>query len=156
MLTVARAPGRLDVMGGIADYSGSLVLQMPIGEATHVALQMHAADSAHASGRRVRAVSLGGEETGRAPSYELPLADLFSAPGGGPTPLSDVREKLRGDSACGWAAYVVGVVAVLAHEAESGSALARCGGLSILVSSTVPEAKGVSSSAAVEVGTMVA
>lgn len=27
-LHVARAPGRLDVMGGIADYSGSLVLQV--------------------------------------------------------------------------------------------------------------------------------
>jgi hypothetical protein len=27
---VARAPGRLDVMGGIADYSGSLVLQLPL------------------------------------------------------------------------------------------------------------------------------
>ena len=27
-VVVARAPGRLDVMGGIADYSGSLVLQM--------------------------------------------------------------------------------------------------------------------------------
>ena len=27
---VARAPGRLDVMGGIADYSGSLVLQVNI------------------------------------------------------------------------------------------------------------------------------
>ena len=27
---IARAPGRLDVMGGIADYSGSLVLEMPI------------------------------------------------------------------------------------------------------------------------------
>lgn len=25
---VARAPGRLDVMGGIADYSGSMVLQV--------------------------------------------------------------------------------------------------------------------------------
>ncbi|MEJ7712652.1 MAG: galactokinase family protein [Pyrinomonadaceae bacterium] len=36
-LIIARAPGRLDVMGGIADYSGSLVLQMPIAEATHVA-----------------------------------------------------------------------------------------------------------------------
>uniref|UniRef100_A0A453NA86 Galactokinase N-terminal domain-containing protein n=1 Tax=Aegilops tauschii subsp. strangulata TaxID=200361 RepID=A0A453NA86_AEGTS len=36
---VARAPGRLDVMGGIADYSGSLVLQMPIREACHVAIQ---------------------------------------------------------------------------------------------------------------------
>ncbi|KAF5936407.1 hypothetical protein HYC85_027536 [Camellia sinensis] len=36
---VARAPGRLDVVGGIADYSGSLVLQMPIREACHVAVQ---------------------------------------------------------------------------------------------------------------------
>ena len=36
---VARAPGRLDVMGGIADYSGSLVLQLPLAEACHVAVQ---------------------------------------------------------------------------------------------------------------------
>ena len=36
---VTRAPGRLDVMGGIADYSGSLVLEMPIAEATFVGLQ---------------------------------------------------------------------------------------------------------------------
>src|ERR1044071_9127891 len=36
---VARAPGRLDVMGGIADYSGSLVLELPTAEATLVALQ---------------------------------------------------------------------------------------------------------------------
>src|SRR5690348_2863762 len=38
-LFVTRAPGRLDVMGGIADYSGSLVLELPIAEATLVALQ---------------------------------------------------------------------------------------------------------------------
>ena len=38
-LTVSRAPGRLDVMGGIADYSGSLVLQRPIAEATFAAVQ---------------------------------------------------------------------------------------------------------------------
>ena len=36
---VARAPGRLDVMGGIADYSGSLVLQLPTREATFAAAQ---------------------------------------------------------------------------------------------------------------------
>src|SRR3954471_23282086 len=36
---VARAPGRLDVMGGIADYSGALVLQWPIREATCVAIR---------------------------------------------------------------------------------------------------------------------
>ncbi len=28
------APGRLDVLGGVADYSGALVLQMPIRAVT--------------------------------------------------------------------------------------------------------------------------
>src|SRR6476620_11274574 len=36
---VARAPGRLDLMGGIADYSGSLVLELPLAVATWVAAQ---------------------------------------------------------------------------------------------------------------------
>src|SRR5207245_10157218 len=40
-LLVTRAPGRLDLMGGIADYSGSLVLQWPIQSAVHVAIQRH-------------------------------------------------------------------------------------------------------------------
>src|SRR6185503_8273541 len=38
---LSRAPGRIDLMGGIADYSGSLVLQWPIAAATHVAIQLH-------------------------------------------------------------------------------------------------------------------
>ena len=38
---VARAPGRLDVMGGISDYSGSLVLELPLAVATWVAVQAH-------------------------------------------------------------------------------------------------------------------
>ena len=36
---VARAPGRLDVMGGIADYSGSMVLEIPIAEAAFAGIQ---------------------------------------------------------------------------------------------------------------------
>ena len=35
----ATAPGRMDVMGGIADYSGSLLLQMPIKQTTTVSIQ---------------------------------------------------------------------------------------------------------------------
>src|SRR6187200_1613927 len=35
----ATAPGRMDVMGGIADYSGSLLLQMPIKQTTTVNIQ---------------------------------------------------------------------------------------------------------------------
>src|ERR671926_200647 len=57
-IIVARAPGRLDVMGGIADYSGSLVLQLPIREAALVALQRDPEPV-------LRLVSLGAEATGR-------------------------------------------------------------------------------------------
>jgi galactokinase len=38
-VVLARAPGRLDVMGGFADYSGSLTLELPIREAAFVAAQ---------------------------------------------------------------------------------------------------------------------
>src|SRR5688572_31266588 len=67
-VTVARAPGRLDVMGGIADYSGSLVLELPIAEATFVALQKDET-------RRLRVVSLMENET-RVVSFEMPFADI--------------------------------------------------------------------------------
>ena len=40
-LYIGRAPGRLDVMGGIADYSGSLVLQLPLAVACHAAVQLN-------------------------------------------------------------------------------------------------------------------
>ena len=43
-ILVARAPGRLDVMGGIADYSGSRVLQLPLAQACHVACQLHSVE----------------------------------------------------------------------------------------------------------------
>ena len=49
-IVVARAPGRFDVLGGIADYAGGLVLGLPIGAAALAAVQ--AADDG-----RVTAVS---------------------------------------------------------------------------------------------------
>jgi galactokinase len=36
------APGRLDFMGGVADYSGSLVLQTPISATTRVTVEERA------------------------------------------------------------------------------------------------------------------
>ena len=38
-VVVGRAPGRLDLMGGIADYSGALVLELPLALATFAAVQ---------------------------------------------------------------------------------------------------------------------
>ena len=80
-VTVARAPGRLDVMGGIADYSGSLVLELPIAEATFVALQKD--DS-----RELRIVSLL-EDTTRMLTFAMPLAQLEQS--GEPLGYDDAR-----------------------------------------------------------------
>jgi galactose-1-phosphate uridylyltransferase (family 1) len=139
-VVIARAPGRLDVMGGIADYSGSLVLQLPIREAALAAVQQ-------ADDGDVRVVSLAAE-TGHEPrTLTLRRAEFEGLLAGG---YDAARKWFRRDPAVGWAAYVVGPLLVLARE-RGGS---FTDGLRILIHSRVPEAKGVSSSAALEVATM--
>lgn len=140
-LFVTRAPGRLDVMGGIADYSGSLVLQLPIREAALVALQTD--DS-----RVLRIVSVGAEEAEREHAFELSLA-AFEQDGGW-IGYAEVRDLFRRDASQSWAAYVAGAFLVLMRE--RGVEFRR--GARILLQSSVPEGKGVSSSAAVEVAVM--
>lgn len=139
-LTITRAPGRLDVMGGIADYSGSLVLELPIAEATLIALQKDDA-------RRISIISLVDNET-RALSFEMPLADFERE--GAPIEYDEARAYFAGDQANAWAAYVAGVFLVLARE--RGTRFSP--GARLLIASRVPEGKGVSSSAALEVATM--
>jgi len=139
-VVIARAPGRLDLMGGIADYSGSLVLQWPLREATLVAAQP-AADG------RLRAMSLA-HGSGEARSCDLAVEDLF--PGSQPLDHDDARRFFAERPADSWAAYVFGVLVVLAREQGL-----RCpAGLRLLIRSSVPEGKGVSSSAALEVATL--
>ena len=61
------------------------------------------------------------------------------------------------DAATSWAGYVAGCLLVLAREEDlSLSALLGGDSVAIIVSSEVPEGKGVSSSAAVEVAVMMA
>jgi len=136
-LTIARAPGRLDVMGGIADYSGSLVLELPIAEATLVALQKDEA-------RRISIISLVDNGT-RELSFEMPWSDFERD--GAPIGYDEARAYFSHDA---WAAYVAGVFLVLARE----RGIRFDHGARLLISSRVPEGKGVSSSAALEVATM--
>ncbi|CAA2980416.1 L-arabinokinase-like [Olea europaea subsp. europaea] len=159
---VARAPGRLDVMGGIADYSGSLVLQMPIREACHVALQKidptkqrlwkHAQARQSSKGPEQKAVlqivSYGSELSNRGPTFDMDLSDFMD----GEQPLSyeKARNYFDRDPSQRWAAYVAGTILVLMKELG----IRFEDSISVLVSSAVPEGKGVSSSAAVEVATM--
>ena len=142
-VAVSRAPGRLDVMGGIADYSGSLVLQRPIAEATFAAVQ------------RIDRGVLEIVSVGR-PPYTIALDRLRSpldeAPGGPSRPAeryADARALFEPVQEQ-WASYVAGPLLVLMRE----RALAFSGGVRIVIASDVPEGKGVSSSAALETAVM--
>lgn len=139
-LVVARAPGRLDVMGGIADYSGSLVLEMPIQEATLVALQRD-------TDRRLKFVSLS-ENLSEALRFDIPLADFEQA--GQPVSYEIARSYFERNPAEHWAAYVAGVFLVLMRERD----VQFTDGARLLIASRVPQGKGVSSSAALEVAVM--
>ncbi|XP_052209525.1 L-arabinokinase-like isoform X2 [Diospyros lotus] len=159
---VARAPGRLDVVGGIADYSGSLVLQMPIREACHVAVQRNNPSKQrlwkHAQAREnakrqgptpvLQIVSYGSELSNRAPTFDMDLSDFMD--GGQPISYQKAKEYFARDPSQRWAAYVAGVILVLMRELGVRFA----DSISMLVSSAVPEGKGVSSSASVEVASM--
>lgn len=132
-LIVSRAPGRLDVMGGIADYSGSHVLEFPIAEATFVALQP-------TDERRLNLVTLLDDEPHHS-SFTMSLSDLDGLVG-----YETAREFFTDN----WAAYVAGVFLVLMRERN----VSFDSGANILISSRVPPGKGVSSSAALEVAVM--
>jgi galactokinase len=137
---VARAPGRLDVMGGIGDYSGSLVLEMPTAEAAFAAVQ-------RVNDRDVRIASLA-QNASEAARFAIISAKQMSQ-----FLQSDydaVGGELRGNADTAWTGYILGPVLTLLKEI--GAQLT--GGLRILIDSQVPEGKGVSSSAAIEVATM--
>ncbi|HEU4872442.1 MAG TPA: hypothetical protein VFT44_05025 [Pyrinomonadaceae bacterium] len=132
-LIVTRAPGRLDVMGGIADYSGSLVLELPIAEATFAAIQLDPEP-------QLNFVTLLDDEPHHS-SFSMSLRDLEGD-------YETARSLFQRDNA--WAAYVAGVFLVLMRERD----IRFTSGANILISSQVPPGKGVSSSAALEVAVM--
>lgn len=138
-LYVARAPGRLDVMGGIADYSGARVLELPLACSTTALLQRQAGPRCDVATRRTNGWQF----------FSVELQPLVERGGALGTPAAlaawfAARETDR------WAGYVVGIVqACLQRAAEEGGGVPA--GLRLLVDSTVPEGRGVASSAALEV-----
>jgi galactokinase len=135
-IVVTRAPGRLDLMGGIADYSGSLVLQLPLAVATHVGIQ-------RSEDTRIRIASLSVANASRV--FEMEVGEFSS--GDAPIDYAEARARF---SQAHWAAYVAGAFLVLMRERN----VSFKSGARILISSDVPEGKGVSSSAALEVAAM--
>ncbi len=134
---VTRAPGRLDLIGGIADYSGSLVLQWPIQRAAHVAIQRHSRKTL-----RIASMPEASNQTDRL--YEINLDELLGSS------YANLRAHFSGEAENHWAAYAAGAFSVLARERNT----TFDEGADVLIRSAVPEGKGVSSSAALEVATM--
>jgi L-arabinokinase len=128
---IARAPGRLDVMGGIADYSGARVLELPLECSTAALFQPQDSPRCDIATRR------GGRW--HCFSVDLPLG----------TPVQ-LAAWFAGRDADRWASYVVGIVQhCLSCAARTGRRIPP--GLRLLIDSTVPEGRGVASSAALEV-----
>ena len=138
---VSRAPGRLDLMGGIADYSGSLVLELPLAAATLVAAQL-------SRDRRVRVYTHGNSSVGYGSEAEFHLDSIDEAIAA--SDYSTGHSTFTNDRRLRWAAYIIGTMLVLGRE--KGARFPE--GLRIVVDSAVPAGKGVASSAALEVAAM--
>jgi galactokinase len=136
----ARAPGRLDIMGGIGDYSGSLVLEMPIAEAAYAVTQKSADGE-------IQVVSLSQDQSEEPRCFTISVERFqhFLS-----RDYQEFHEELHCDPHSTWAAYVLGPLLVLLKHFDATVP----GGLRILIDSQVPEGKGVSSSAALGVAAM--
>lgn len=137
-IIVTRSPGRLDVMGGIADYSGSLVLEMPISEAVFAALQKR-------DDLLIKIFSTDQKENLK---FEMSLQDFFQ--NNGLVEYSSACQFFKKNSQNQWAAYIAGVFLVLMREKQ----IEFEHGANIFIDSTIPQGKGVSSSAALEAAVM--
>ncbi len=118
-----RAPGRLDLLGGVADYSGALVLEMPTQQGTEVV--------AHPDDALV---------VGPAAFSTAELAALARLTYG------DIRLGLA--AVPRWTHYLIGVAIVLVRHGVIDPPRVR-----LEISSDLPVSVGVASSAALEVAT---
>ncbi len=138
---VARVPARLDVMGGIADYSGANVCEAVLGRGMLMAVQAR-------NDRTLRIRSAQAGSRSLPVETRIPL-DYFSS-GDGIGNYADVRSLCHANPIAAWAAYIGGSIFTLLKE----ESVKLPYGFSFLLLSAVPMNVGIGSSAAVEIGTL--
>jgi L-arabinokinase len=138
---INRSPGRLDLMGGNDDYTGGLVFETTIAEATFFAAQPRT--DAHFVLHNPSVRSMGWKET-----IEFDLSDFTN--GTEVTSLEAARAWINRDPLQSWFTYIVGSLYFLKmkHPDQVNH------GLNMFLDSQIPLGKGVSSSAALEVSAM--
>jgi len=138
---VARVPARLDVMGGIADYSGANVCEAVLGHGMLMAIQARNDRTLRIRSAQAGARSLPVET-------RIPL-DYFTS-GDAVGNYAQVREMCHANPISAWAAYIGGSIFTLLKEENVHLPY----GFSFLLLSAVPMNVGIGSSAAVEIGTL--
>ena len=138
---VARVPARLDVMGGIADYSGANVCEAVLGHGMLMAIQARTDRTL-----RIRSAQIGPRSL--PVETRIPL-DYFTS-GDAVGSYAQVRELCHANPIAAWAAYIGGSIFTLLKEENVELPY----GFSFLLLSAVPMNVGIGSSAAVEIGTL--
>jgi galactokinase len=138
---VARVPARLDVMGGIADYSGANVCEAVLGRGMLMALQPRTDRTL-----RIRTLQVGK----RTLPVETRLPLDYLASGDSVGTYAQMKDLCHANPLVSWAAYIGGSIFTLLKE----ESVSLPYGFSFLLLSAVPMNVGIGSSAAVEIGTL--
>ena len=137
-ILVARVPARLDVIGGIADYSGANVCEGVLGRGMVIALQPR-------TDRTLRIRTLQANRKSLPIETRIPLA--YFELGEGFVGYEEIRELCRANPLSTWAAYIGGSIFTLLKE----ESVRLPYGFSLLLLSGVPMNVGIGSSAATEI-----
>ncbi len=128
-------------MGGIADYTGSLVCEITLNCAAAVALQAR-------DDRNLRLCSFNLHDKRKPFDFQIPL-DALAEPS-----IDSLRSHFI-QPAGRWAGYLAGCLAILHRHKLIDLKNPLLPGMNLALLSTVPPGAGVSSSAAIEVAAMI-
>lgn len=140
-IIVTRVPARLDVMGGIADYSGANVCEGVLGRGMVIALQPR-------TDRTLRIRTVQAQHTSLPIETRIPL-DYFEM-GDGFVSYEQIQTLCRSNPLAAWTAYVGGSIFTLLKEESVRLPF----GFNLLLLSGVPMNVGIGSSATAEIATL--
>ena len=144
-IIVVRAPARLDLMGGIADYCGANVFEATLSNAVVTGSQLRQDET-------LQIFSVGIESEGLKPSLRISLNDFYT--GNDLKTYEEINQFFKRDTKTSWAGYVLGAFYVLLKEGKFPQGEFKHG-LNVVMQSDVPMGAGISSSAAIEIAAMV-
>ena len=140
---LTRAPARLDLMGGIADYCGANVFEMTVNRTAIAACQAR-------EDRNLCAITLHAGDQFK-PNFHLSLDSFYT--NGTLKTYSQIQERFSEEPGVAWTGYILGAFYVLLKEGKIDQ---FPHGATIVIKSDIPIGGGVASSAAIEVATLMA